>query len=120
MIPELVRLATGIDLIDGYLRALVGDTAPFVATRAGQASIRFVAVPRHGILAAVPPCDDLRARPGVRSIEITAPAGRAVAPAASAADRIGYVIGDDSRVAEALVAEIGARLQVDTIERGPG
>jgi hypothetical protein len=75
-----VRLATGIDLVDGNLRALVGDTAPFVARRAGQASIRFVAVPRHGILAAVAPCDDLRARPGVRSIEITALVGRAVSP----------------------------------------
>lgn len=114
MIPELVRLATGIDLIDGYLRAIVGETAPLVATHDGRASIRFVTAPHRGILAAIPPCDDLRAQPGVRALEITAPAGRAVGEARSAADRLGYVIGDEAVVADEVAAEIRGRLQVQT------
>jgi S-sulfo-L-cysteine synthase (3-phospho-L-serine-dependent) len=112
MIPELVRLATGVDLIDGYLRALVGEAAPLAATRHGRASIRFVTAPHRGTLAAVPPCDDLRARPGVHSLEITVPAGREVAEARSAADRLGYVICDDAGVADEVVAEIRGRLQI--------
>lgn len=115
MIPELVRLATGVDLIDGYLRALVGEAAPLVATHRGRASIRFVTAPHRGTLAAVPLCDDLRARPGVRSLEITVPAGREVAAARSAADRLGYVICDDAGVADEVVAEIRGRLQIQAV-----
>jgi cysteine synthase A len=113
MIPELVRLATGIDLIDGYLRALVGEAVPLLATRDHQASIRFVTASRPGTLTAVPSCDDLRARRGVRALEFTARAGRAVVPARCATDRLGYVICDDVEVADEVVAALNGRLRID-------
>ncbi len=119
MIPELVRLATGIDLIDGYLRTLAGEAVPLVATRDQQASIRFVTASRPGTLTEVPSCDDLRARPGVRALELTARAGRAVVPARSATDRLGYVIGDDAEVADEVVAVISSRLRIDAPEPAP-
>lgn len=98
MIPELVRLATGIDVIDAYLAALTGVMPSLAPTRARTASIRFLTAPHAGTLEGAPAFDDLLALPGVEQIVFTKTHG-AVSPARSAYDRLGYVIttGDPQR-----------------------
>jgi len=91
MIPELVRLATGIDLIDVYLRALAGETPTLAATQERAASIRFLVAPHAGILDAPPHYDDLLAVSGVECIQLTAKPGSVSLPR-SAYDRLGFLI----------------------------
>jgi biotin carboxylase len=91
MIPELVRLATGIDLLDAYLRALAGQTPSVAPTRERTASIRFLVAPHAGTLEAPPRYDDLLELPGVDRIELTKKSGAVSAPR-NAYDRLGYVI----------------------------
>lgn len=110
MIPELVRLATGIDLIDAYLRLLVGDDTELPTATTRTASIRFLTAPMEGRLGAIPACDDLRAQPGVDAISITASAGRSVRPPQSAYDRLGYVICNSPERADVVVADVVGRL----------
>lgn len=101
MIPELVRLATGIDVIDAYLCALTGAMPALTPTRNRTASIRFLTAPHAGMLAAAPAFDDLLALPGVEQIAFTKTHG-AVVPPRSAYDRLGYVIttGEPQRADE--------------------
>jgi len=94
MIPELVRLATGIDLIDAYLCTLAGQPPALTPTTARTASIRFLVAPHAGTLIAPPPYDDLLELPGVDRIEVTARPGP-VSPPRSAYDRLGFVICSD-------------------------
>ena len=110
MIPELVRLSTGIDLIDAYLRALIGDSPSLTATRHRSASIRFLVATRAGTLDALPRYDDLLAMPGVDCIEVTAKLGPVSSPK-SAYDRLGYVICDSAERAEEVVATLTERLR---------
>jgi len=91
MIPELVRLATGIDVLDAYLRALAGEPPALEPTRERIASIRFLVAPHAGTLEAPPRYDDLLELPGVDRIELTKKSG-AVSPPRNAYDRLGYVI----------------------------
>ncbi|MBM3779956.1 MAG: ATP-grasp domain-containing protein [Acidimicrobiia bacterium] len=113
MIPELVRLATGVDLIDAYLRMLVGDDVHLDATRRRRAAIRFLTAPRPGRLASLPSCDDLHARPGVDAIEVTARVGSHVVPPRDSAHRLGYVICDRPERADEVLAEMVGRLQLE-------
>ena len=53
MIPELVRLATGVDLLEQQLRAAAGLPLDLVPTRERVAGIRFLLAPADGRLAAV-------------------------------------------------------------------
>jgi cysteine synthase A len=112
MIPELVRLSTGIDLIDGYLRALGGETPSLAARRCRSASIRFLVAPRAGTLEALPRVDDLLKIPGVDEIEITARPGRSVSLPRSAYDRLGFVICDSPGGADSVIAALRERLVI--------
>ena len=106
MIPELVRLATGIDLIDTYLRARLGETPSLSPTQQRHASIRFFVAPHPGTLDALPPVDDLHER-----IEFTARPGARVSLPRSAYDRLGYVICGTPERADEVHAIVTERLR---------
>lgn len=112
MIPELVRLAYGVDLIDAYLRMLAGNTPQLDPTRHEQASIRFVTAPQPGTLRSLPDCSDLCARPGVAALALTAKPGRVVQPPQSAEDRLGYVIGNQPDLCDSVLREVIGRLDI--------
>ncbi len=109
MIPELVRLATGIDLIDAYLRALIGEMPTLSPSHHRLASIRFLVAPHAGMLDAPPDYDDLLAMPGVDAIEITK-RGRVSLPR-SAYDRLGFVICSTPERADEVSAILTDRLR---------
>lgn len=92
MIPELVRQATGLDLIQAWLDLLAGRSVDLVPRSHGFASIRFLTAPAAGRLESVEGVEAARQLPGVRGVEVKARPGERVAPAVDAYGRLGWVI----------------------------
>ena len=121
MIPELVLLATGIELLEQQLRAYAGLPVSLAPTRSAYAGIRFLLAPAVGTLRAVAGVDAALAVPGVDRVTLTAAPGMAVRPAENAYDRLGHVIATGAAPAgvgtalDAAVARIGIE-----VDGGPG
>jgi biotin carboxylase len=92
MIPELVRLALGVDLLAVFLAQLCGQRLDLVPRRADWASIRFLTAGRSGRLAGVKGKTAARRLATVRAVTMLKPPGAAVREAEEAADRVGLVI----------------------------
>ncbi|MEV4319528.1 ATP-grasp domain-containing protein [Actinocrispum sp. NPDC049592] len=107
MIPELVRLVDGIDLIEQQIRAVAGRPVDLTPVRREDrcAGIRFLMVDRTGRVASVSGVEQAMALPGVHRVHVSAAPGSGVARAQDAYGRIGHVIagGPDS-------AEVESRL----------
>jgi S-sulfo-L-cysteine synthase (3-phospho-L-serine-dependent) len=114
MIPELVRLASGVDLLEQQLRAAVGRPVRLAADRARHAGIRFLIAGASGRLAEVRGVDAARSVPGVVRVAVTAAAGRTVRPAQDAYDRLGYVIAVGTSAVEVTRAlnAVAERLEI--------
>ncbi|ATE55699.1 pyridoxal-phosphate dependent enzyme [Actinosynnema pretiosum] len=117
MIPELVRLATGVELLAQQVRAAAGLPPDLAPSRAAHAGIAFLTAPRAGVLAEVTGVEAARAVPGVEHVLVTAAPGAAVRPPENAYDRLGHVIALGATPAEvdaALTAAhdaVGIRLE---------
>ncbi|MFJ8164235.1 pyridoxal-phosphate dependent enzyme [Streptomyces sp. NPDC096136] len=92
MIPELIRLATGVDLLDAQLRAALGTPPHLKAEDAGHAGIQFLLADTDGTLTAVHGAEAAAAVEGVASVLVTAAPGTRVHRPRSASDRLGHVI----------------------------
>jgi cysteine synthase A len=117
MIPEIIRYATGIDLLDAWF-ALVAGEAPSVAPVIdGAACVRFLVAEESGRLVAVEGADRAWALPSTRDVTITSALDSQVRPARDAYDRLGYVLSAGTctdrvaREASAAVALLRPRLQ---------
>ncbi len=115
MIPTLVRLATGVDLVDSTVARACGQAAR-PARRRGHASIRFVLAPGEGTVGAVTGLERARRTPGVELAEVTVRPGVVVRLTHSFRDRLGHVVatGDDPQTAarRAAVAAAGIRVEL--------
>ncbi|GEB49311.1 MULTISPECIES: pyridoxal-phosphate dependent enzyme [Streptomyces] len=116
MIPELVRAATGIDLLEQQVRAAAGLPVHLEAHRARHAGLRFLTAPEAGRLVAVTGTAAAERVPGVLAVVVTGAPGRAVRPPRDAYDRLGHVIaaGDTEREVETALATAAALLRVET------
>jgi cysteine synthase A len=110
MIPELIRLATGADLLEYQLRCAMGeslDRAAEVCASQRWAGIRFLTATSAGILREVTGVERARAVPGVTEVTIrTAPGARVGLPR-NAYDRLGFAVAaaeSAAKVAQALAA----------------
>jgi cysteine synthase A len=92
MIPELVRLACGVDMLEQQLRAVAGRPVRLTADRVRYAGIGFLIAPAAGRLARIRGADAARRVPNVERVVVSGVAGRMVRPARDAYDRLGYVI----------------------------
>jgi cysteine synthase A len=112
MIPELIRLAQGVDLIEQQLRAALGERPELAPVRQDWAGISFLTAARPGVLLGVPGLSRVRALPGVARAVLITPPGTRVKPATCAYDRLGHVIAVDAdrAVVEAALAA-AARLE---------
>lgn len=121
MIPELVRLSTGIDLIEAQLLAAVGRRPYLVPRPSGAAGIAFLVPERTGILAGVRGRNDALSVPGLRTLAVTAAPGTQVAPPQDAYGRIGYMIATGTTTTEVATAltKAGALLTIDIEETAP-
>lgn len=92
MIPEIIRLATGIDLVEQQLKVAVGAPPCLHGTHSRSAGIQFLVSPGCGILEGVRGIKHAQRMDGIEQVVITAPVGTPVALPQSAYHRLGYVI----------------------------
>lgn len=116
MIPELIRTATGIDLLEQQIRATAGLPVNLEAQRHRHAGLRFLTAGEAGRLTAVTGTDDAARVPGVVTVHATGAPGRAVRPPRDAYDRLGHVIavGDTAQEVATSLEEAAALLRVET------
>jgi cysteine synthase A len=114
MIPELIRLVDGVDILEQQLRWAAGLPVDLTRNRRGAAGIQFVTAAETGVLEDVRGVAEARAMPGVCDVAVTAPAGAEIRPPRSAYDRLGYVIARGAGPAEVTtrLAAATARLAV--------
>jgi cysteine synthase A len=110
MIPELIQLATGVDLLEQQLRVAAGRPVRIEPSRNRYAGIKFLISPRTGTFVEVSGIDRASRVPGVEQVVVTAAPGRAVRPARDAYDRLGHAIAvgnSPQQVVQALDAAFG-------------
>jgi S-sulfo-L-cysteine synthase (3-phospho-L-serine-dependent) len=125
MIPRVVEVATGVDLIRHTVARAAGLRLPVAPVRSGGASIRFLLPCRAGRLTEVSGLADARRQPGVVDVVLTAGLGQRLDVRNSFQDRFGYLIsaGEDGWIAaeraDHAVAFLQARIvPASLVERG--
>ena len=91
-IPKMIRLATGIDVIQATLALATGSLPDLTFIASGNASIRFLCIQRAGCIAAVSGLDEAARSPNVVEVELYKRNGDCVAVEHDFRDRIGHVI----------------------------
>lgn len=103
MIPRLVQMATGTDLVAATVRSACGLDASVGPFRARAASIRFLCTPGDGELVGLAGVETARSLPGV--VDVThRPAGTTVAQTGDFRERIAHVIGAGTDTAASAAA----------------
>lgn len=92
MIPELITLVTGLDLLEQQCRVASGGSASLRAVCDGFAGIQFLVPQEGGTLREIRGVDRVDAMDGTVQVKVTALPGKRIAAAQSAYDRVGYVI----------------------------
>jgi S-sulfo-L-cysteine synthase (3-phospho-L-serine-dependent) len=120
-IPELVRLAAGVDLVAATIARAAGRPGPPRAAARGAASIRFLLPPRAGTLVEARGLDAVRRRPGVVEVALYRAPGQAVTLQGDFRDRIGHVItaAEDAPSAAAAAEDARDSLQMVVGESTP-
>ncbi|MEU2794619.1 ATP-grasp domain-containing protein [Streptomyces sp. NPDC007100] len=101
MIPELVQLALGVDLVDAVVARACGLPCAHTPAAVAHAAIRFLLTPGAGTVTAVDGVREARGLPGVREVRIGVRPGDAVTVQHSFKDRLGFVIATGSDAATA-------------------
>jgi S-sulfo-L-cysteine synthase (3-phospho-L-serine-dependent) len=92
MIPELIQIVTGTDLLEQQIRAATGHAPHLRLETEGCAGIQFLAATRPGVLDAISGTREAMEVSGVVRVMVTAKPGASVGPPRSAYDRLGYII----------------------------
>jgi biotin carboxylase len=100
-IPELIRLASGIDLIKETIRLVTGRQPELEPSLDRYASIRFITPQKEGVLIGAEGLSEAGALPGVIEARLYHPLGSRVSCHRDFRDRIGHVIASSSLLAEA-------------------
>jgi S-sulfo-L-cysteine synthase (3-phospho-L-serine-dependent) len=120
MIPDLIRLATGIDLIAATVANVAGQAAVLTPSRAEAAAIRFLVADSSGEFVAAHGLDRAARSAQLVEVALTRQPGIRLRLENSFRDRLGYLIstGRDSRQAAAAAERALAcvRLQIDQVE----
>ena len=104
MIPELVRLATGVDVLSVVLGAAAGIPVQLTTSRMDVASIRFITARRDGVLRHPPDLETARCMPLIRIVEFDKALPCIVRTPKGAGDRLGFVISSGPDRATVLAA----------------
>jgi biotin carboxylase len=95
-IPELVRLATGVDMIRETVKLAANSAADMRPTRKEFASIRFLIPSRNGIIRNVKGVNEASQIEGVADIQVYKKIGEQVQLENDFRDRIGHIISHSS------------------------
>jgi biotin carboxylase len=103
-IPEIVRLAFGVDIIRETLKLVVGEAAGIKAVRQEYASIRFFLPPARGVIREFAGIAEARQVEGISDVQAYRKIGDAVRIENDFRDRIGHVIARSTAQASAAQA----------------
>jgi argininosuccinate lyase len=103
-IPELVRMSTGVDMIEETILMVTGQKRDVAHTRKVHASIRFVCAPQEGQVTGFTGLDEAAATHGVASVQMYKKVGDNVAIHHDFRDRIGHVLSCDENPCTAITA----------------
>ncbi|GIJ35943.1 ATP-grasp domain-containing protein [Micromonospora sediminimaris] len=123
LIPELVRAALGIDLVDCVIARASGDLPKLRPLRNAHAAIRFLIAPGDGEIAEVDGVEPAERTAAVRAVNIGVAVGDRVTVTGAFTDRIGSVIAaadtgpEAARQAETALGRLTVRL-ADHAENG--
>ena len=92
MIPELIRLTTGIDLLEQQLRAAAGQPPQLSQSPRSVAGIQFLLPQQAGTLRSIQGIEQARTLEGIQQVNVTARPGHVVTIAQNAYHRVGSVI----------------------------
>jgi biotin carboxylase len=95
-IPELVRLASGIDLIEATVKLATGSRPNLEPVIDSHACIRFSLPDRAGILAGADGLDESREVPGIVETRLYSRSGSQIEISGDFRDRIGHVTACNS------------------------
>jgi biotin carboxylase len=116
-IPEIVRLASGQDMIDDTICLLVGNPVKWAPQKTAHASIRFLTSPREGFITSIRGMAEARECKSIAEIQMYRCTGEQVRRENDFRDRIGHVIAcADSPEAAARCAELAClkiRIEVE-------
>ncbi|HKY77843.1 MAG TPA: ATP-grasp domain-containing protein [Acidimicrobiia bacterium] len=114
-IPILVRLATGLDLVDATVGVAIGEAASLPQARLGHASIRFLVARQPGRVRRTGGVLAASAVPGIVDVAIAARPGQRIGGTGSFLDRVGHVIatGPTDSAARSAAEEALSRLELD-------
>lgn len=119
MIPELIRLAHGVDVLEQQLRCALDMPLVWQPMRAKTAGIQFLLATEQGVFDGLAGVEDALGIPGVDRVVCTATAGQRVRPARNAYDRLGYLIAvaeraeDVEAALDAAAGELRLRITAD-------
>jgi argininosuccinate lyase len=109
-IPEIMRLAFGVDIIREIVKQVVGDPAQIQPNHAGHASIRFLVPSRNGVITSIQGVEEASKIDGVVDIQTYRAIGDRVGIENDFRDRIGHVIScADLEITAASVSEAARR-----------
>ncbi|ASS74134.1 hypothetical protein CIG75_03440 [Tumebacillus algifaecis] len=92
MIPELIRLATGVDMLEQQIRCSVDGPKDLVVAYQGHAGIKFIMAPEEGVLREISGVETAQNSAGVQQVIVTGKPGQAVQPPQNAYHRLGSII----------------------------
>ncbi|MFJ9782992.1 ATP-grasp domain-containing protein [Amycolatopsis sp. NPDC101161] len=120
MIPELVRAATGVDLVAAQVSAVLGLPPDLRATRRACASLRFLTATATSVLSAGDAVAKASCVPGVAEARLYRADGTLVRPARDYRDRAGHVLAVADRPRGARAAAVAGldRLRAALVPEG--
>lgn len=110
MIPELIRLVTGVDMLEQQLCSAVDRPVSLQMNKQGVAGIQFLTAEKKGVLRAITGIEAVTQIKNIVATRLTARPGIFVQPPQNAYHRLGYVIAY-SESAEETIASLKEALQ---------
>ena len=92
VVPDLIQLASGIDLVAEAIKVATGGHPRLVRQYARSAAVRYLVADREGVLGEITGLDEARQVPGIVEIVLSAKAGHPVQRHGDTRDHLGYLV----------------------------
>lgn len=116
MIPELIKLSTGMDLLKEQLRISCNLEPKLIGQNNLYSGIAFITTEKNGILKGID-FEKVQTKKGIEQITVTKKIGDYVQKPTNAYDRLGYIIvkGYSEKEVESLLSNVLAQISIEII-----
>jgi len=117
MIPELIRLSKGIDLLEEQIKASLGIHPELHHASGCYAGIQFIVPGTSGVVTEINPIKDQHVK-GIKKTRLNVQIGDEVEVARNAYGRIGYTIavGEDAKQVWSVLQETSKQVKIEEKE----